>query len=63
MSNDVEMGKAGQFFEDFLKEQGTFEESNERAIKRMLAFQLVDDMKQQCVTEADAARRLDTGRS
>lgn len=63
MSNDVEKGKAGQFFEDFLKEQGTFEGTNERAIKRVLAFQLIGEMKQQCISKAEMARRLDTSRS
>ena len=63
MSNDVEKGKAGQFFEDFLKEQGTLEESNEVAIKRVFAFQPDGEMKQQCISKAETARRLDAGRS
>lgn len=63
MSDDIEMGRAGQAFEDFLNEQGTFEETSERAIKRVLAFQFVGEVKQQCIAKAESARRLDTGRS
>lgn len=63
MSNDIEKGKAGQLFEDFLKEQGTYEDTNERAIKRVLAFQLVGEMKQQSISKAELARRLETSRS
>ena len=63
MNNDVEKGKAGQFFEDFLKEQGALDETNKRAAKRMLAFQLAGETKQQCTAEAETARRQDAGRS
>ena len=38
MTQDVEAGKAGQSFEDFLKEQGTCEETTERAVRRVLAI-------------------------
>lgn len=62
MSNDVEEGKAGQFFEDFLKEQGTYDDTNERAIKRVLAFQPDGEMKQQFTADAETARRQDAGR-
>ena len=63
MSNDVEKGKAGQFFEDFLSGQGTLEETNERAIKRVLAFQLVGEVNQQCIAKAESGHHLDTDRS
>ena len=35
----VEQGKAGHLFEDFLKEQGSYEETTEIAVNRVLAFQ------------------------
>ena len=38
MSNGIEKGEVGEFFDDFLKEQGTYEEATERALKRVLAF-------------------------
>jgi len=63
MSNDVEKGRAGQFFEDFLAEQGVREETTERAIKRVLAFQLSAEMESQGITKSEMARRLGTSRS
>ena len=63
MSNDVEKGKPGDLFEDFLKEQGTYEETTEIAIKRVLAFQLAAAMKEQKVSKVEMARRLKTSRS
>ncbi|AXS42500.1 Fis family transcriptional regulator [Breoghania sp. L-A4] len=58
-----EIGTAGEFFEDFLKEQGTFEETTARAIKRVVAFQLAEEMKTKNISKAEMARRLDTSRS
>ncbi len=63
MSEDIEKGKAGQLFEDFLKEQDTLEETTERAIKRVLAYQLATEMKRRNITKIEMARRLDTSRS
>jgi len=63
MNNDIETGKAGQRFEDFLKEQGTLEGTTERAVKRVLAFQLAAEMKTQKISKVEMARRLETSRS
>lgn len=63
MSNDVEQGKPGQLFEDFLKEQGTHEATSEQALKRVLAYQLQRAMEDQHITKAAMAKRLDTSRS
>lgn len=38
MSQDIERGKVGASFEDFLKEQGTYESTTERAAQRVDAF-------------------------
>ena len=38
MNDDIEKGRPGQFFEDFLKEQGHYEETIEQAVKRVLAW-------------------------
>lgn len=59
----IEKGRAGQSFEDFLREQGTLEETNEVAIKRVLAFQLSEAMKEQSITKIEMAKRLKTSRS
>lgn len=63
MSDDVETGYAGQAFEDFLREQGRYEEATEQAIKRVLAFQLAQAMKEQGITKVEMAKRLRTSRS
>ncbi len=62
-SADIEKGKAGQLFEDFLKDQGTYEETTAVAIKRVLAFQLAAAMKEQDISKVEMARRLQTSRS
>lgn len=63
MSNDVEKGRLGQFFEDFLREQGNYEETTEQAVKRVLAWQLAEAMKQQGISKVEMAKRLSTSRS
>ena len=62
MTQDVEAGKAEQSFEDFLKEQGTYEETTERAIKRVLAMQISEVMKERNITKVEMAKRLKTSR-
>jgi predicted XRE-type DNA-binding protein len=63
MSQDIETGKVGSSFEDFLLEQGTYEETTERAVKRVLAFQLAEEMKAKGITKVKMAEMLDTSRS
>ncbi|MEM1040400.1 MAG: helix-turn-helix transcriptional regulator [Pseudomonadota bacterium] len=62
-SPEVETGSAGQLFEGFLKEQGTYEATTETAVKRVLAFQLAAAMKADNVTKKEMAKRLETSRS
>lgn len=62
-TRDSEKGSAGPLFEDFLKEQGTYEESTKVAIKRVLAFQLAAAMKEQAISKVEMAKRLQTSRS
>ena len=63
MTKNVERGYPGQYFEDFLKEQGEFENTTERAVKRVLAYQLSEEMKKQGISKVEMARRLCTSRS
>ena len=56
-------GRIGSSFDDFLKEQGIYEEVTENSIKRVLAFQLAEIMKEQSITKVEMAKRLDTSRS
>ena len=63
MSTEIEIGKVGSTLEDFLKEQGTYEETTERAIKRVLAFQLAEEMKAKGFTKVYMAKKLGTSRA
>ena len=63
MTGEIEKGKVGGLFEDFLKEQGVYEETTEYAVKRVLAFQIAQVMKEQNITKVEMARRLETSRS
>ena len=63
MSDNKEAGRAGGLFEDFLKEQGTYDETTEQAVKRVLAFQLAAAMKEQHISKVEMAKRLETSRS
>jgi hypothetical protein len=63
MFDDVEKGRVGPSFEDFLKEEGVYQETTERAVKRVIAFQLAKAMEDQAITKVEMARRLNTSRS
>jgi len=56
-------GRVGSAFDDFLKEEGTYEATQAVAIKRVLAWQIDKAMKEQRLTKAEMARRMDTSRS
>lgn len=53
----------GSAFDDFLKDEGTYENTQAVAIKRVLAWQIDKAMKEQRLTKAEMARRMDTSRS
>jgi len=63
MTEYIEPGAAGQLFEDFLREQGVYEETTGRAVKRVLAYQLAATMAAQRISKVEMARRLNTSRS
>jgi antitoxin HicB len=52
----------GSNFEDFLREEGTLEETTNRAIKRVLARQLKQFMAEQGLSKSEMARRMRTSR-
>ena len=58
-----EKGQPGQYFEDFLKEQDTYESTTELAVKRVLAYQLSEEIKNQGISKSEMARRMHTSRS
>jgi antitoxin HicB len=53
----------GSNFEDFLKEEGIFEECHAEAVKRLIAFQLEEELKKQRLTKSQFAKRMNTSRS
>lgn len=59
----TEKGRIGSSFESFLEEQGTLEETTNRAIKRVLARQIGQVMADQKISKAEMARRMKTSRA
>ena len=53
----------GSRFDDFLKEEGIFEEVQAKALKRVLAEQLEDSMQAAKLTKLDMAKKMATSRS
>ena len=56
-------GRIGSSFEDFLKEEGTLEETNAIAVKRVLAWQLEQAMEKQQISKRALAAAMNTSRS
>lgn len=54
---------AGSRFDDFLKEEGIFEEVQAKALKRALAEQLEESMHAAKLTKLEMARKMATSRS
>jgi antitoxin HicB len=52
----------GSDFDEFLKEEGIFEEVQEVAIKRVLAYQIEQAMRTGNLTKTAMARRMKTSR-
>ena len=56
-------GRVGESFDDFLKQEGIYEEVTARAIKRVIARQLGALMQDQGLTKSSLARRMKTSRA
>jgi DNA-binding Xre family transcriptional regulator len=56
-------GRIGSSFDEFLKDEGIYEEVTARAIKRVIARQLDALMQEQGLTKSELARRMDTSRT
>lgn len=56
-------GRVGSSFDDFLKEDGLYEEVTADAIKRVIARQLDALMIDQGITKAELAKRMKTSRA
>jgi antitoxin HicB len=53
----------GSSFDALMYEQGLLEEVDSAAIKRVLAWQLQEEMKKQGISKLEMARRMQTSRS
>jgi antitoxin HicB len=53
----------GSSLDDFLKEEGIFEETQTRAIKEVIAWQLAQTMKERLLSKVRVAALLKTSRS
>ena len=56
-------GHIGSTFEDFLKDQGVYEETTAIAVKRVLAWQLTRAMQEQQMSKNRMAKAMNTSRS
>jgi antitoxin HicB len=56
-------GRTGSSFDDYLKDEGIYEEVTARAIKRVIARQLDGLMQEQGLTKSELAKRMDTSRA
>jgi len=53
----------GSNFDDFLEEEGVLAEAEAIAVKRVIAFQLEEMMKQQKLSKTQLAKQMKTSRS
>ena len=53
----------GSSFDDFLREDGAFEETQAVAIKRVIAWALAQEMEKKNITKTAMAERMATSRS
>jgi DNA-binding phage protein len=53
----------GSNFDSFLEDEGILEEATAAAVKRVIAFQLAQEMSEHGLTKSEMARRMDTSRS
>jgi antitoxin HicB len=54
---------SGSSFDDFLKEEGIFEEASTKAQKRLLALQIADIIAESNLTKSEVADKMATSRS
>ena len=58
-----EKGRMGSSFEDYLRDEGTLEETTANAVKRVLAWQLEQAMQKECMSKNQMAKAMKTSRS
>lgn len=60
---EVEKGRIGSSFDDFLKEEGIHEEVQAQALKEVIAWQIEQEMKARSLTKSAMAERMETSRA
>lgn len=50
-------------FDEFLQEDGIYDEVNDKAIKRVIAYQIEREMKSQKITKTKMAEMMNTSRA
>jgi antitoxin HicB len=53
----------GSNFDDFLKEEKIYEQTQAAAIKRVVAYQIAEEMKNKKLTKTEMASRMKTSRA
>ena len=53
----------GSNFDDFLKEENIYEQVQAVAIKRIIAYQIAEEMKKKNLTKTEMASRMKTSRA
>lgn len=56
-------GGTGSSFDDFLKEEGIYEEAREAALLRVFAWKIREAMKAKSISKVEMAKRMNTSRS
>jgi DNA-binding Xre family transcriptional regulator len=61
----MNMGKKhiGSSFDDFLQEEAMLEDATAIALKRVIAWQIAEEMKVQQITKTELAKRMHTSRA
>jgi len=63
MAKKKQKMSVGSSLDDFLEEEGMLEAATLEAQKRVLAWQIAQEMERQHITKSELARRMDTSRS
>ena len=60
---DMDKRNIGSDFDDFLRDEGTLEEADAVATKRVIAYQIAQEMEKANISQSELARRMNTSRS
>jgi antitoxin HicB len=63
MTKELDNTAIGSSLEDFLKEEGIYEECRTKAVKEVLAWQLQQFMQEKGLSKAEMAQRMQTSRA